>query len=134
MKAEIEPGQKRIRGIVFPARPAPALASMGQGVALEVDAAALPSGAENLRDGGFDALMSIADDQLHAPQAPPRQLAEELSPNRLGLGSAYFQTQNLTAAACHRARTGGAFDGRLLTPMARMTATETIRPPRRTLR
>jgi hypothetical protein len=48
---------------------------MGEGIALEVDAAPLPGRAENLRDGSLDAFVGIADDQLRAPQAAPRQLA-----------------------------------------------------------
>lgn len=81
---------------------------MGQGVTLEVDAAALPGRSQNLGDGGLDALVRVRDHQLHPPQAAPRELAKTLGPDRLGLGSAYFQTQNLTTAACHRARTDGA--------------------------
>ena len=47
--------------------PAPALSGMGQSVALEVDPAPLPGRAQDLRDGGLDAFVGIADDQLHAP-------------------------------------------------------------------
>lgn len=66
---------------------------VGQCVALEVDAAALPGRAENLGDGGLYALVVVADDQLHATQAAPRQLAKKLGPDRFCLGSADFQTQ-----------------------------------------
>jgi len=71
---------------------------MGQCIALDVDAAALPCGAEHLRDGGLDALMSIADHQLAPLQATPGQLAKKLGPDRFGPGRAYFQTQNFAAA------------------------------------
>jgi hypothetical protein len=49
--------------------PSSALAGMGQGVALEVDAAALPGGAEYLGGGRLDAFARVADDQLHAARA-----------------------------------------------------------------
>jgi hypothetical protein len=39
--------------------------------------------------------VGVGYDQLHAPKAPPCELAQELGPDRLGLGSAYVQTQNL---------------------------------------
>jgi hypothetical protein len=55
-----------------------------------VKPAALPGGAENLRDCGLDALVGVADDQLHPPQAAPRQLTKELGPDRIGLGGADF--------------------------------------------
>lgn len=101
--------------------PSTALPGMGKGIALEVDAAALPCGAENLGDGGLDALMGVRDHQLHAPQPTPGEFTQELGPDRIGLGRACFQNQNLAPPS-------------VFTPMAMMTATETIRPRRRTLR
>jgi hypothetical protein len=74
---------------------APALPDLGEGVALEVDAAPLPGGAENLRDGGPGALVRVGDDQLHAAQAAAGELAEGLRPDRLGLGCADLQAQSL---------------------------------------
>jgi hypothetical protein len=41
-------------------------AGVGQDVAHEMDAAALPGGAEHAFDGGFQSLVSIGDDELHA--------------------------------------------------------------------
>lgn len=46
------------------------LPAMGKGIALEMDTAPLPVGAVNFGDGGFDALVRIADDQFHSSQAP----------------------------------------------------------------
>ena len=42
--------------------------------------------------------MGVGDDQLDAAQAAPRQLAQELRPDRLGLGSADLHAQNLAPA------------------------------------
>ncbi len=42
----------------------PALSGMGEHVAHEVDAAALPCGAEHLGDGSLQAFMGIGDDEL----------------------------------------------------------------------
>ncbi len=53
------------------------LAGMGQHVAHEMDAIALPSGAQHLGDGSLDALVGVGDHQLDATQAPTRQLAQE---------------------------------------------------------
>jgi hypothetical protein len=61
---------------------------MCQGVAHEVDAAALPSGVEDLGDGGFQPLIGVGDNQLDAAQAAPRQLAQEVEPEGLGLRGA----------------------------------------------
>ena len=68
---------------------------MGQGIALEVDATALPGGAENLGDRSLDTFVGIADDELHPAQSPAGQLAKELRPDRFGLGCADLETKNL---------------------------------------
>ena len=91
--------------------PPPAFPGMGKGIALEVNPAPLPGGAKNLRDGSLDALVRIADDQLYAPQAAPRQLAQELRPDWLGLGVPISKPKT----SCRPS---------VLTPMAMMTATE----------
>ena len=80
MKAENEPGQKTIRGIVFPANAPAALAGMGEDIAHEVDAATLPRRAQHLRDSCLQAQVRIRDDQLHTAQAPAGQAAQELGP------------------------------------------------------
>jgi hypothetical protein len=93
---------------------APALAaSMGQYVAHEVHAAALPRGVQHLGDGRLDALMSIGDDELDATQTAPCELAQKLRPERLGLGRPMPRTSRRPS---------------LLTPTAIMTAAETMRP------
>ena len=48
-----------------------AFAGVGEDVAHEVNAAALPCRAEQLGDSGLDAFMRIGDDELHAPEAAP---------------------------------------------------------------
>ena len=56
----------------MPAGGAAALAAcMGEYIAHEVDAAALPSGVEHLGDGAFDALMGVRDDELNPTQVMP---------------------------------------------------------------
>lgn len=110
----------------FLARPAPASPGMGQGVALEAEedrktlrwtvfpttAAALPGGAETLRDGGLDALMRIADDRLHAPRRPRRV---SLRRNSVQIGS---------ASEVPVSKPGTSRRPSVFTPMAGMTATE----------
>ena len=49
------------------------LAHAGQQVALEMYAATLPSGAQDLARSSFQPLMGIADDHLHAAQATTRE-------------------------------------------------------------
>jgi len=56
---------------------------MGQDIPLEVHAAALPAGIEDAGDGRLDALMGIADDELHPTQAAPHQVSQEARPERL---------------------------------------------------
>ena len=56
-----------------------------EGVPHEVDAASLPSGPHNPLDRGFQPLMGIRDHELHAPEAPSHQVAQESRPEGLGL-------------------------------------------------
>ena len=72
---------------------------MAQGVTEEVDGAALPWGAEHLGDRGLEALVGVGDDQLDAGQAATDQRAQELAPERLGLGRAHIQADDLPLAA-----------------------------------
>ena len=68
---------------------APALpAGMGQDIAHEVHAAALPGGMQYLGDRRLEPFMGIRDHQLHAAQAAPGQLAQKLGPEGLGFGGA----------------------------------------------
>ena len=78
---------------------APALAAgMGQQVAGEVHAAALPCGAEDPGRGGLQALVVVGDHQLHAAQPAPGPRAQELGPEGLGLRRADRHAQDLAAA------------------------------------
>ena len=61
------------------------LPGMGKDVAHEVHAAALPASAQHLGDGGLDLFKGIGDDQLHAPEPAPRQLATEGGLDGFGL-------------------------------------------------
>ena len=74
------------------------LAGVRQRVAHEVDAAALPASSENLGDGGLQPLVSVGDDELDAAQAAPRQLAQELVPERLGFRGADVEPEHLAPA------------------------------------
>jgi hypothetical protein len=97
---------------------------MGQGVPDGVNPAALPSGVDHLADGRLDSLLRIGDDQFDAAQGAACQLAEELRPDRA-------QPRRFRPP-CPAPRTSRrSFE---LTPTAMMTATETMRPPRRTFR
>ena len=71
---------------------------MRQGVAHEVDAAALPGGAQHLGGGGLEAFVGVRDDELDAAQPAPRQLAQELAPERLGFRGADVQAEHFAPA------------------------------------
>src|SRR6202043_1811818 len=74
------------------------LAGMSQHVAHEVDAAALPGRVQDLRDGSLKPLMGIRDDELDAAQTAPRELAQEVRREGLGLRTADRQAQHLAPA------------------------------------
>ncbi len=69
-----------------------------------MNTAPLPRSGEHFRHGGLDALMRIGNDELDAAQASPRQLAQELRPDRLGLGRADLHAQHLASARCTGSR------------------------------
>ncbi len=71
------------------------LARVRQRVAGEVDAAALPGGAQHLRHGCLQALMGVGDDELHARRAAPLQNAQEVEPEGLCLGAADGHVEDL---------------------------------------
>jgi hypothetical protein len=73
-------------------------ACVPQAVAQEVHGAALPRRAEHLGDRVLQALVGIADDQLHADQAARDEVPEEVGPERLGLRLADVQADDLPAA------------------------------------
>jgi hypothetical protein len=67
-------------------------------IAEEVHGAALPRRAEDLRQGGLQTRMRVADGKLHADQAARDERPEELAPERLGLGGADVQADDLAPA------------------------------------
>lgn len=75
-----------------------ALAGMGERVAHEVHAAALPGGVHHFGDGGLQPLMRVGDDELDAAQSPPAQAAQELGPEGLGLRGACIHSENFTTS------------------------------------
>jgi hypothetical protein len=76
---------------------------MGQGIAHEVDAATLPTCTQQLGDRRLDAFMGIGDDQLHAAQAPARQLAQKGGPEGLGFRWADVHAEDFAAPIAIRA-------------------------------
>jgi hypothetical protein len=71
------------------------LAHVATEVAQEVDRAALPRRAERPRDRGLQAGVRVADGQLHPDEAARDERFEELGPERLGLGLADVQADDL---------------------------------------
>jgi hypothetical protein len=60
--------------------------------------APLPGGAQDLRNGGFEALVSVGNDQLHALEAAAYQSAQELDPEGGGFRLAQAEPEDLAAA------------------------------------
>jgi hypothetical protein len=60
-------------------------AGMGERVAHEMQATALPGGTEHARDRCLDALLRVGDHQLDPGQAAALQPAQEVDPEGLGL-------------------------------------------------
>src|SRR4051812_20351668 len=56
------------------------LGHMSQGIAHEVHPAALPAGLEDLGNGGFEAFVSVGDDELDAFQTALFERAQEAEP------------------------------------------------------
>ena len=71
---------------------------VSQGVAHPVNAAPLMGRIEDTARGRPQALVVVGDHQLHAAQAPIGEAAQELGPERLGLGGAGGDAQNLALA------------------------------------
>jgi hypothetical protein len=67
-------------------------------VAQEVNRAALPGAAMQPRDRRLQTLVSVGDDQPHAGQAAGEQRAQKIGPERLGLGLAHVDAEDLGAA------------------------------------
>ncbi len=64
------------------------LAGVAEAVAEEVDGAALPGAAQDLRDRGLQTRVRVADGELDTDQPALDQAAQERGPERLGLGLA----------------------------------------------
>jgi hypothetical protein len=73
-------------------------AHMAAQIAQEVHGAALPRRAEDLRQGGLQTRMRVAEGKLHADHAARDERPQELAPERLGLGGADVQADDLPAA------------------------------------
>ena len=71
---------------------------MGQGVAHDVHAAALPGGVEHLGDRRLEPLVGVGDAEIDASEAAPGELAQEGGPEGLGLGGADVHAQDLAPA------------------------------------
>ena len=67
---------------------------MGERVAHEVDAAALPCRVHHLADGCLDALVRVRRDEFDAAQSATGELAQESRPEGLGLGGADIHAQH----------------------------------------
>src|SRR5579859_8239801 len=71
---------------------------IGEGIPHEMDAAALPGGAQDTRDGRLQALMGIGDDQLHSLQPAPDEVAQEGRPEWLRFARPDMQADNFAAS------------------------------------
>jgi hypothetical protein len=100
----------------------PLLVLMGEGVPHEMNAAALPGGAEHLGDRGLQPLVGIRDDELHPAQAAAGEPARGKAPQK---GSASEGPMSIPGTSRRPS---------VFTPTATITATETIRPFWRALR
>ena len=74
------------------------LARVAKAVPEEMDGAALPGAAEDLRDRGLQAGVRVGDRQLYADQPARDQPAEEVGPERLRLGLADVDREDLAPA------------------------------------
>ena len=73
-------------------------AGVAEAVSEEVHGAALPGAAEDLGDRGLQAGVGVGDGELDADQAARDQAREELGPERLGLGLADIDAEDLAPA------------------------------------
>ena len=98
-----------------------ALWHVGQGVAHPMHAAALPSRAEHPSDREAQTVVGVGDHQLDALEAAFDQAFQKSRPERLGLRGADAKTTISRRPSA-------------VTATAIIAATETMRPPSRTLR
>jgi len=73
-------------------------AGVAETVSEEVHGAALPGRPEHLGQRCLEARVSVGDGQLHTDQATGDEVAQELPPERLGLGFADVQADDLAPA------------------------------------
>ena len=103
---------------------------MREGIALEVNAAALPSRGQHAGGCGLDALMRIANHQFHATEAAPDEIVQELGPEGFSLSGADRHARYLAPAVhCPAGASEECCREGVSTPTASVTATDTIRPP-----
>jgi hypothetical protein len=74
-------------------------AGVAETIAQEVHRAALPGAAKDLGDRGLQARMRVRDGELDADQAALDQASEKVGPERLGLGLADIDREDLPSAA-----------------------------------
>src|SRR4029450_8745430 len=74
------------------------LRTVPERIAEEVDGASLPWRAEHLGDRLLETLVGVRDHQLHASKTAADQAAQELPPERLGLGRPHVQADDLPLA------------------------------------
>ena len=94
-------------------------ARVTEAVSEEVHGAALPAAAQDLGDRGLQASVGVGDRQLDADQPARDEPAQKVGPERLGLGLADVDREDLAGPlSC--------------TPCAITSALLTTRPPSRT--
>ena len=74
------------------------LAGVAEAVPEKVDGAALPATAEDLGDRRLEPGVRVSDGELHADQSASHEAAQELGPERLGLGFADIDREDLAPA------------------------------------
>ena len=89
---EDRPDQRRQQAVLV-------LAGVAEAVSEEVDGAALPGASEDLGDRCLQPGVRVGDGELHADEAALDQAAEELGLERLGLGLADVDREDLAPAA-----------------------------------
>ena len=99
-----------------------ALRHVRQSVAHPMNSASLPGRTEHTGDRVTQTLVSVGDDQLDALETALDQALEESRPERFGFGRASANRRSISRRPS------------VVTATAIIAATETMRPPSRTLR
>src|SRR6478736_5916543 len=92
-------GGNRVSSAEGRSDPAAVAPGMGEQVAHQMHAAALPGGMEYFGDRGLQSLVGIGDHQLHAAQPTASKLAQEFGPEGLGFRGTDVHAENLTPAS-----------------------------------